>query len=343
MPVTIQDIAKKLGISVSTVSKALNNYSDVSEATRYRVQKIAHDLGYYPSATAQSLRRRQTNRIGLVVNYPIAAIGEYLSQLIIGAALAAEHEGYHITLYPTAGNQNEKINRIAKAREADGLLMLWATGLPEVVQMMKSEKTPFVVVSRRVEDLDVPYVVADNKTGAFELTKHLISLGHKRIGYTPLPILRMINKDRMAGYRQALEEAGIPFDEELLVPVNDNPKNRYQAMNKLLDLQKPPSAVFAFHDYVAIQALRAATDRGLRVPEDVAIAGFDGMHSTLFTSPPLTTVSQPIQAIGQRAVEILIQQISGTNSGSQQIILPTQLIERQSTLGKIKFKSVNVM
>jgi DNA-binding LacI/PurR family transcriptional regulator len=333
MPVTIKNIAQQLEISVSTVSKALNDYSDVSEATRERVQETARALGYHPSATAQSLRRQTTKKIGLVVNYPIGFIGEYLSRVMIGVALAAEREGYHIVLYTPIANPLDQLTRICRAREVDGLLLLWGDLTSENLTLMQSENIPFVVVARRVDEYEVPYVVGDNKGGALELTRHLLSLGHRRIGFTSWGRERTTNLDRLAGYQQALAEANIPIDDDLIVTITRDPENRYAAIIKLLDLPEPPTAVFAFHDYVAIQALRAATDRGLRVPEDIAIAGFDGMYSSLITSPPLTTVKHPVQEIGQQAVEILLKHIADPNLPPQQALLPTELVPRKSTIG----------
>jgi len=331
MPVSIQDIAKRLGISVSTVSKALNNYTDVAQATRERVQQVAIEMGYHPSATAQNLRKRRTSKIGIVVNYPIGFVGEYLSRLMIGAALAAENYGYHVILYSPVDNPYDQLIRICRAREVDGVLLLWGTLTPKNTTLMNEENMPFVVVARREPEYDAPYVVGDNFQGALELTRHLISQGHQRIGYTSWDEEWTTNQDRMAGYRQALEEAGLQIDPDLITPITREPENRYEAVNKLLDLPQPPTAIFAFHDFVAIQALRAATDRGLRVPEDLAIAGFDNMYASLITNPPLTTVSQPVQEIGQTAVDILLDQITKSNQTPKQAILPVELLTRQST------------
>ncbi len=333
MPVKIEDIAQQLDISVSTVSKALNNYVDVSDATRKRVQAVANKLGYFPSASAQSLRRQRTNRIGLAVNYPIASIGEFLAELMIGAALAAERAGFNLILYPTVGQQYNRVARVCQTREVDALLLLWGSQMTRSFALLNKDKMPFVVVTRRVDDSKVPFVVSDNLGGALMLTRHLISLGHRRIAFTPIPELHTTNRDRFAGYRQALKEANIPYDEQLVVPVTMASENRYAAMNQLMDLPDPPTAVFAFHDYVAIDVLRAAADRGLRVPEDVAIAGFDGMHSSLITTPPLTTVKQPVQEMGERAVEVLLNQLTN-NLKVHQVVLPVELLPRQSTLGK---------
>jgi DNA-binding LacI/PurR family transcriptional regulator len=333
MSITIQDIAQKLGVSVSTVSKALNNYSDVSQETRIRIQDAAREMGYYPSVAAQSLRSRQTNRIGLVVNYPVATVGDYLAELIIGAAKAAEQESFNIILYTTVADQFDRLARICRGREVDGLLLLWVKQIVKSAALMQSENVPFVIVARRVSEQKLPFVVADNYGGALALTRHLISLGHRRIAFTPQPELRETNQDRFAGYRQALEEAGIPYEDRLVIPIPVESQIRYQAIMQLFDMPAPPSAIFAFNDNVAIEALRFATNRGLRVPDDVAIAGFDGMYSSLITTPSLTTVRQPVQEIGQRAVELLVQNMSARTSTPQQVILPTELVLRQSTIG----------
>ena len=333
MSITIQDIAQKLGVSVSTVSKALNNYSDVSQETRIRIQDAAREMGYYPSVAAQSLRSRQTNRIGLVVNYPVATVGDYLAELIIGAAQAAEQESFNIILYTTVADQFDRLARVCRGREVDGLLLLWVKQIAKSAELMQSEKVPFVIVARRVSEQKLPFVVADNYGGALALTRHLISLGHRRIAFTPQPELRETNLDRFAGYQQALEEAGIPYDERLVVPIPVESQSRYQAVISLFDMPAPPSAIFAFNDNVAIEALQTAKNRGLRVPDDIAIAGFDGMNSSLVTTPSLTTVRQPVQEIGRQAVELLVQNISVNTSVPQQVVLPTELIVRESTMG----------
>jgi DNA-binding LacI/PurR family transcriptional regulator len=331
MPTTINTIARELGISISTVSKALNNYSDVSEATRQRVKNAAREMGYHPSSIAQNFRKQRTNKIGLVVNYPIGFIGEFLSRLMVGAALGAEQQGYHVILYSPVDDQLDQLTRICRAREVDGVLLLWGTLTPENTTLLNESNMPYVVVNRREAKYNAPYVVGDNFNGALELTRHLISQGHQRIGYTSWDEEWTTNQDRKAGYCQALKEAELSYDPDLIVPITREPENRYAATNQLLNLPNPPTAIFAFHDYVAIQVLRAATDRGLRIPQDLAIAGFDNMYSSLITTPPLTTVNQPVQEIGQTAVEILLKLLNGTSLSQTQALLPVDLVPRQST------------
>lgn len=335
MTITIKNIAQELGISISTVSKALNNYSDVSAETRRRVEVAAREMGYHPSAAAQNLRKQRTHKIGLVVNYPIGFIGEFLSRLMVGAALGAAQQGYHVILYSPVDNQLEQLTRVCRAREVDGILLLWGTLTQENTTLLNQANMPYVVVNRREAEYNAPFVVGDNFQGALELTRHFISQGHQRIGYTSWDEEWTTNQDRLAGYRQALEESGIPFDPALIVPITRETENRYAAVNQLLDLPDPPTAVFAFHDYVAIQAIRAATDRGLRIPEDIAIAGFDNMYSSLISTPPITTVSQPVQEIGRTAVEMVMEQINNPDQAPSQVILPVELVTRQSTNGHL--------
>lgn len=332
MPVTIEDIAKHLGLAVSTVSKALNNYSDVSQKTKNRVLEVARELDYYPSAAARNLRRQRTDKIGFLFSYPITVISEYASRLITGAITSTEKDGYNLIIYPLRGNQLARLNSIYRTREVDGVLLLGTGRLEEAILLLERAAMPFVVVGRRVEHPSWSFVAPDDMGGALVVVRHLIGLGHKRIAYTTRPALGATSTDRLAGYKQALSEADIPFDKNLVVPTVVEPGSGYQAMITLLDLPNPPTAIFAIHDLVAIECLEASTDRGLRVPQDIAIAGFDNWRSSLLTSPPLTTVHSPLFEIGRRATEILLARVTDKNLPPVRQILPVELVARQSTV-----------
>jgi len=334
MAVTIQDIAQHLNLAISTVSKALNDYPDVSQQTKDRVTEVARDLGYYPSAPARNLRRRRTDKIGFLFSFPITVISEYVSKLITGAIIAAEKEGYNLILYPLLENQLENLTRICRAREIDGLLVLNRTGIDQTLAVLEQEAIPFVLVDRRAEQPAISFVSSDHFNGALLIMHHLVGLGHSRIGYTSRPLLGITNRDRLAGYKQALEEAGLPFDEKLVVPTETDLRSGYEAMNKLLDLPDSPTAVFAIHDLIALECLRAATDRGLRVPEDVAIVGFDNWHFAETTKPPLTSVHTPQTEIGRLATETLLAHVAEPSQPPVRLKLPVELIVRQSTVGE---------
>jgi len=335
MAVTIWDIAKHLELSVSTVSRALNGYGDVASKTRQRVFDAARELGYYPSSTARNLRRGRTDKIGLLINTSITYMSQYLSEVFPGATIAAEKQGYNLVFYTAGVNRPDELMRVCRAREVDGVILLWAGEIENAIAFLQKEGLPFVLFDGRVDDPNVSYIAADNLAGALSLMRHLLELGHRRIGFTARPELGATSSDRLAGYRQALEEAGIPVDESLIISTVIEPRSGYYAANDLLNLAKPPTAIFAIHDTVAVDAFQAVTERGLRVPEDVAIAGFDGFLSSLTTQPPLTTVKLPLSEMGQLAVETLLAQASDPSRPPTRIKMPVRLLVRQSTVGEL--------
>lgn len=330
MSITIKDISKRLGISVSTVSKALNGYPDVSDGTRERILEMARELDYHPNIAAQSLRRGRTNKIGLLINNPLPFISEYIADIISGAALTAEQQGNNLVLYTTAVTHPDELRRICRAREVDGLILIFAPE-PDVVAVLEQENMPFIVFGRRVEQPGVSFVAPDNRAGAYVLTQHLIEQGHRRIGFTTRPVLGTVSDDRFAGYQQALADADILFNPDLVLETIIEEMSGYKAMRAFLDMAEPPTAVFTFYDLMAVNALDAVQDQGLRVPEDIAIAGFDGLRSSLITKPRITTVQQPLSVMGQRAMELLLNRIQDNAQPPITEIFPVELIVRQST------------
>ncbi len=330
MSVKIEDISKQLGLSISTVSKALNGYPDVSQQTRDRVLEIARQLDYHPSSAARNLRRGRTDKVGLLINNPLSFLGEYIADIISGAALTAEQQGNNLVLYTTAVSNPTELKRICRAREVDGLMLIFEPS-PAAVQVLEHENMPFVVFGRRVEHPDVSFVAPDNQAGAYALTQHLIDQGHQRIGFTTRPQLGTVSQDRLAGYQQALAEANIPFDSSLVVETIIEPLSGEKAMERFLEMVEPPTAVFAFYDLVAVDALHAAQERGLRIPDDIAIAGFDGLRSSRITQPRITTVQQPLAKMGQQAMHALFARITDNTQLPIRQTFPVELIIRQST------------
>lgn len=247
--------------------------------------------------------------------------------------MTAEQEGYNLILYPLQSDQLDHLTRICRMREVDGLLLLTRSQMEQTVGILVREQLPYIIVGRRVEQAEVSFISPDDYNGARAVVQHLISLGHRRIAYTTRPELGLTSRDRLAGYRYALQQADIPYDDRLVVSTKIEPQSAYQAMQGLLDLPDPPSAVFAIHDLVAVECLQAALDRDLRVPDDVAIVGFDNWSLSLTTRPPLTTMATPLIEIGQRAMSILIEQIKEPNRAPVRQLLPVELVIRQSTLG----------
>jgi LacI family transcriptional regulator len=337
MTITIRDLADHLNLAPSTVSKALNDYPHISTKTKQRVLEAARELNYYPSAAARDLRRRKTNRIGFSYGYTTYDIGELASRVINGAVEAAEKADFNVMLYPNSENQLGKLTRICMTREVDGLLLLGGSQVAGSIDMLQEEQIPFVVLVGEGEELDVPFATADYWGATIEAARHLIELGHTRIGYVGQAALGNFHSHRIASYKHALKEVNLAIDETLIVSAGTEPGDGHPAMQTLLDHVDPPTAVLVIHDPLAIECLQAVRDAGLRVPEDVAIIGADNMQESRFTDPPLTTIHPPFAEIGLRAMENLLLQIeSEENLPSFRIALPAPLVIRQSTIGETK-------
>lgn len=327
----IKDISERLGLSVSTVSKALNDYPDVAPRTRLLVQQTARELGYQPSASARNLRRGRTEKLGLLINHSLHYISEYFAEVMAGIAMTAEQNGTNVILYTETVHQPDGLLRICRSGEIDGALLLWANPSDGILQHLEKERMPYVVVGRRVELASASYVTPDNREGAQRLTQHLIEQGHRRIGFMARPVHGLTNEDRLAGYVDAHAQAGLSLDSRLIMTTELEPESGYHAMQRLMELPQPPTAVFAFYDLMAVDALRAAHERGLRVPHDVAIVGFDGLPSSQITTPRLTTVRQPLRAMGRKAVEILLSRIAQPDMPAIQLTFPIELVVRDSS------------
>lgn len=332
MPVTIEDISKQLGVSISTVSRALNGKVDVSEATKERVRQAAQEMGYQPSAAARNLRRQRTEKIGFVFNVAISQISDYFAEIIAGASTAAEENGHNIVLYTNIGHSAGSLLNLCKAREVDGLILVWDHVPSVIIDSLLEEGLPFVILGRRVNHPEASFVTPDNYNGALALMQHLLNLGHTRIGFIDRPGMKLTHVDRFTGYKNSLENAGLLFDPALVVTTEGEPGSNKLATYQLLDLPSPPTAVIAFHDLIAIDALEAIWERGLRVPQDIALTGFDGLSASLFVKPSITTVKQPLRKIGEQSVKALLRFLANNQQQPIQITLPVQLEIRESTV-----------
>lgn len=336
MTTDIRDIARHLGLSVSTVSKALNGYGSVSEKTRARILQAAQEFHYSPSRAARSLRNNRTEKIGLVLytSTPLSSrSSEYYFEIIRGAATAAEGRGYNLILYLTVGSQRERLIQLCRSREVDCLILMVGTGtVSEPVEVLLAEELPFIVLNKHPQLPGASYIVSEHEAGAFQAVEHLIGLGHRRIAYLGRDDDLETSGDRYAGYRRALEAHGIAPDETLVALASSQPQGAYHAMEGLLELADRPTAVFAYSDAWAIGALRAINDSGLSVPDDLSLVGFDDLRAASLTHPPLTTVRQQLAELGRRAIEALLIQVEqGDDPSPVDQAVPVELVVRQST------------
>ena len=335
MPVTIEDLSNKLAVSRSTVSKALNDRGDVSAQTKERVTQAARELGYQPSAAARNLRRQRTNKIGMVVTYPVLRVADFLSELIPSMAAVAENAQYNLILYTSMISSPERIVKLCRSREVDGVIVAWPPRLSETIalsQLMTDEGMPHIFLPRRIPHGSVSYVATDHVQGARLLTNHLIAFGHRRIAFARLPEVFETDHDRHAGYAGALAAAGINYDPALVNSVDSSDVDyESRSFHAFMALPQPPTAILFFTDPMAIRALALARERQIRVPEDLSIAGYDGIPSSGVTTPSLTTVRQPTPRLGKVAVECLLRLIADGGMEPQQHILPVEMVARGST------------
>lgn len=331
MSTTIHSIARRLQLSNSTVSKALNGYSDVSVETRELVMKTARELGYQPSAAARNLRRGRTDKIGLFLNTSIEYVVDYLSGILPGAVKTAQDVSKNLLIYTITDNDPGHLLKVCRAGEIDGVILFSTHYDAMTIETLLAENFPFVVMGRQILDERVSCVVPDYYDGSYQAARYLIELGHRRIAFTTRPELTTANTARWLGYQDALRDADIPIDADLIVETRIQPSSGVEPTERLLALDDPPTAICAFHDLVAMDVIGVLHAHGLRVPDDVSVIGFDGLRAGFMTMPHITTVAQPLHLIGQRVIEIINARIDDPLAVPIQETIPVNLVVRGST------------
>jgi len=337
MAITIHDVAKKLKLSPTTVSRALDGYDDVAEKTSERVIRVAREMGYAPSRAARQLRRQKTEAIGYIMptikpRFADPFFSEFMAGL--GDEAASRNFDLVVSLAPP-GEEAERTayQRWVQGRRVDGIVLSRMRIDDWRVRYLSDSKFPFVAFGRTQLPIDFPYVGVDGEAGVRELVAHLIERGHHRIAFVSAPADLTLQVDRISGYRSGLAAGGIPIDESLVVEGNLTRDGGYHAAQQLLSLAKPPSAIIGANDLTAIGVMRAAHERGLIVGRDLAVAGFDGIESAEHTHPPLTTLNQPVYDIGRQLIQMLITLIEGETLAERQTVLKPELLIRASTGG----------
>jgi DNA-binding LacI/PurR family transcriptional regulator len=330
---TIKDVARQAGLSVTTASRALNNYGDVAEATRARVQEVARDLDYHPNAVARSLQRSRANTVGLIIP-PILhrSHNAFWLEFIGGMAATCALSGVDV-LVSTADAQNElgqSLQRMVRGRRVDGLLVCDIRRVDPRIPSLQQGSLPFVAFGRTTGELDYPYIDVDGAAGVTQAMEHLIQLGHRRIAYLGLDPDFGFSHFRFAGYGGALDGARLPVDSSLVfhglteeaVP---------GVMAALLAREDRPTAIFAAADFLALAALKAARALGLRLPADLSLVSFDDSLLLEHAEPPLTAISQSNRRLGEEAAALLLARVARPALPLvQRLIVPT-LVVRRST------------
>jgi DNA-binding LacI/PurR family transcriptional regulator len=329
---TIHDIARKLGLSSSTVSRALSNHPDIRRETKERVRAAAHELQYSPNPIAKSLKSSRTTTIGVIVP---EIKHDFFASAISGIEAMAYERGFTIVLCQSNESlAREKINveLLANHRVA-GIIMSISqeTKNGDHLQELFRRKIPLVFFDRVLDDVSTGKVIIDDRRSASTAVSHLVERGYKKIAHFGGPCGLGICEQRKAGYRDALQAAGLAINEEMILIGGLHEEDGYASMERVLSGNWMPDAIFAVNDPVAIGAFQKIKEAGLRIPEDVAILGYSNNRITTLVDPPLTTVFQPSFEMGKEAARILIDGITKNQAESQTIILEAKLIVRRST------------
>ena len=333
--VSIKEVAKLAGVSIATVSRCINDPDKVTEKTRLRVQEAIVETGYSPNTLAQSFRRGRTNLIMVV----LPSIGDpFFTAVMRGIRTAAKAKGYSVIIEETQHNTmtDDEIGAMLVSRQTDGIILL-ATMSPfgtEVLSAQSRRRVPVVVGCEKVspELADLPSVRVDNVAAASDATNYLISQGHQRIGMIYGQESSLLTKDRELGYRAAMKAAKLPLRDAWVVPGQLSVSGARQATRELLHQPDRPTAIFCANDEMAMGCMHEIKAAGLGVPEDVSVIGFDDIRYAEVMDPPLTTISQPTEEIGERVMNRLYQRMEegrGNGNGDSQIV-PHKLVVRKS-------------
>ncbi|EOX3389145.1 substrate-binding domain-containing protein [Vibrio cholerae] len=327
---TMKDIARLAGVSTSTVSHVINKSRFVSDEIAERVNNAAQQLNYAPSALARSLKMNRTKTIGMLVT---TSTNPFFGEVVKGVERSCYHQGYNLILCNTEGdNQRMKasINTLLQKR-VDGLLLMCSTLEGERLDVFDRYPDIPIVVMDWGPILFASDKIQDNSLqGGYMAAKHLIECGHKEIGCITGPLIRHQAQMRYEGYKRALAEAGIAINPDWIVESDFECEGGYQAFEKLYQRGKLPSALFVSNDMMAMGVIQAASQRGLRVPDDLSLIGYDDVHIAKFMTPALTTIHQPKYRLGKAAVDTLLYRLENPDTTAQIVQLEPTLVVRSS-------------
>jgi len=328
---TINDVARKAGVSTTTVSHIINGTRYVSDELKVKVEAAIRELGYRPNSLARGLRRGESKTLGLIV--PDNS-NPFFAEILRSIENIGYEHGYAVILCNSDDDIKKEISytELLVAKQVDGIVFITTNNSCEHLQEIIDEGIPIVVIDRDIPLSGTDVLLVDNFHGGYMATRYLIELGHRRIACITGPSLLNPSADRVNGYKQALSEAGIPENPAWIVTGDFQYRGGELGIEQLLQLDERPTAVFACNDMMALGALRGLRKAKLSVPRDISLIGFDDISLTSVVSPALTSVAQPLHEISRLAFELLIERIQqkGENHEAKRIVLPTQIVERES-------------
>lgn len=324
---TVYTVAKHAGVSIATVSRTLAGSRKVLPGTRQRVMQAIEDLNFEPNPSARRLAYMKTETIALV--FPDIS-GPFYSTVIRGVEQESGRHNHNVLIYGTHGKEGSGRYLRTLSSKVDGLIIMARSVDEDSLRSLERQGVPFVLLGHSNGHLQCSTIAVDNEVGAYKAAAHLLGHGHQRIGIITGPEDSPDNKGRLQGYKKALLDAGISLQQNMVVPGNFTYEGGQIAIHKLLEDNSPPTAILAANDEMAIGAMDAAQHRSLRVPEDLAVIGFDDIQMSALTHPSLTTVRQPMQLLGEAAVTLLFDQLQNSNGLPRHKVLDTKLVMRRS-------------
>ncbi len=330
---SIKDIARKACVSHPTVSRALGGSPLVSKKTAEKIQRIARDLGYRPSAAARSMVTRRSRTIGVVVTN---ISDPFVAGVVSGIEETADAHGFSVVLANSNAEPDREVRvvRSFEERRVDGIIVTASRVGARYVPLLSQMQVPIVLLNNQHPSRFAHSVMIANTEASWKATQHLIDLGHRRIAYLGDRCGSQSETERLEGYRQALKAAGLKFHRQLVTQGDGKPEAARIAMAQLLALPDPPTAVFCYNDLTALGAIRQIRDSGLHVPADISVVGFDDLYISQYMDPPLTTIRQPMAQMGRLAMETLLQigRVGFQPANAiHDIKVPGELIVRAST------------
>jgi len=327
---TLHDVAKRAGVAPITVSRVINHSGYVSRETRERVERAIDELGYVPNTLARGLRSKRSNTLALVMT---DITNPFFTVIARGVEDTASLSGYTVIFCNTDENETEeyKYARILAQKQVDGVILVPACSSSKTVEFFQAKEIPVVLIDRSVPDVETDAVRCDSVSGAQKLVKLLLDLGHTRIAALTGPRGVSTAEDRIRGYRRALAEAGLE-DKGLVSYGSFTQDSGYDLALKVMGSTPLPTAIFCANNFITIGVMKAMRDMGVRVPEDVALVGFDDLPVNLVVDPFFTVAAQPAYLMGQRGTQMLLDRLTGKAPQKyQQEILPIEIITRQSS------------
>jgi DNA-binding LacI/PurR family transcriptional regulator len=327
---TIKDVARLAGVAPCTVSNTLNGTGYVAKTTREKVLAAVRELGYQPSAIARGLKLGRTNMIALII--PTISTPMF-SEMIEGIEEVATATNYNLILCRSARDPKRELTYLNLFRDGrvDGIILAAPRVDDPCFGELASSKVPVVLVGGKAPGEDVPSVVVDNRRGASEAIRYLLELGHRRIGFINGPLTVFDSRERFEAVKDALGKAGVLFDERLYIEGDFTRSSGYAAAREIMSRAARPTALFVGGDTMAMGAMQALKDMGFRIPDDVAVVGFDDIKYAQYFEPPLTTVRQPAYHVGSRATKMLLSLIQGKSLRRKHLVMDVKLVIRDSS------------